>query len=89
MGEEAALLLSRNLDNLQVFTDFPGEMIGDFSMTRYSGAGIQGGMMPPGMPRSFPQQLASMLPKMPKQFFPLHTAMGVSSKFSPAAPRAS
>jgi hypothetical protein len=30
MGEEAALLISRNLGNLQVFADFSGEMIGDF-----------------------------------------------------------
>lgn len=86
---EPVISPSGNLGYLQVFADFSGKMIVDFSMERYRRTGVQGGMMPPGMSRSFAQQLASMLAQIPKQFFPLHTAMGASSKFPPAALRAS
>jgi hypothetical protein len=54
-------------------------MIVDFSMERYRRTGVQGGMLPLGMARSFVQELASMLARLPMQFFPLHTAMGASS----------
>jgi hypothetical protein len=86
MGGAVAL---RQLGNLQILANLPGEVIADFGMPWDCGACVQFGMVPPRMSDAFAQQFASLLPQVPKQCVTLHTAMGASSKFPPAAPMAS